>query len=449
VVSWRENGDDVSAPIPPEDFAALVGVSLAQVEQWRREGLLDPEGLGCLEELDLVRWLAIHSHEARGYRSDQLAAAIKAGEVHPFMGEFLFPSGQRLGLEEAAERGGVDAGMLRQLRTALGLSGEDIADSWLAQLQAFKTMQAAGLPWEAVLEGARVYGDALRRLAETEVRLVHVHIHERLSASGMPEDEVLRQIGVIEEAVVPLLDGIVQAVHHEHLLKASIEDAYLHLPSSEIPAERGSVETTIVFLDLESFTELTHIKGDELAMETLTRLEGVVRPLALENEGKLVKQIGDGVMLAFRRPDEAVAFARQALDAVGAEPDFPRIHVGIHAGPAIYRAGDYIGSTVNVASRVTGASTAGEILLTDAVASALTDGEMTEPVGVRMLRGAAQPVRLFRVIRRDERRDPVCNAVVVGPPAAQLRRDGEDLWFCSQACLRRFLDGLEQGTALA
>jgi len=50
----------------------------------------------------------------------------------------------------------------------------------------------------------------------------------------------------------------VQAVHHEHLLNASIEDAYLHLPSSEIPAERGSVETTIVFLDLESFTELTH-----------------------------------------------------------------------------------------------------------------------------------------------------------------------------------------------
>jgi class 3 adenylate cyclase len=154
-------------------------------------------------------------------------------------------------------------------------------------------------------------------------------------------------------------------------------------------------------------------------------------------------------MLVFRRPDEAVAFAPHALDAVGADPDIPRIHVGIHAGPAIYRASDYIGSTVNVASRVTGASTAGEILLTDVVASALTHGEMTEPVGVRMLRGAAQPVRRFRVIRRDERRDPVCNAVVVSPPAAQLRRDGEDLWFCSQACLRRFLDGLEQGTALA
>ena len=439
----------MTAPIPPEEFAALVGASLEQVERWRGEGLLDPEGLGRFDELDLVRWLTIHGHEARGYRSDQLAAAIKTGEVRPVMGEFLFPSGRTLTLEEAAKRAGVSVEMVRKLRTALGLPRDRrIAETWLAQLEAFKTMQAAGLPWDAILEGARVYGDALRRLAETEARLVHVHMHERLSASGMPEDEVLRQLGPLEEAVVPLLDGVVQAVHHEHLLEAAIEDAYLHLPASEIPAERGSVQTTIVFLDLESFTELTHTKGDELAMETLTRLDGVIRPLALAHDGKLVKQIGDGVMLAFRRPGDAVAFARRALDAVAADPDIPPLHVGIHAGPAIYRAGDYIGSTVNVASRVAGTSSAGEILLTDAVVSALTE-ETTEPVGVRMLRGAAQPLRLFRVVRRDERRDPVCNAVVVDPPAAQLRHDGEDLWFCSQTCLRQFLDRLEEDTAVA
>jgi len=381
---------DVSTPIPPEDFGALVGVSPEQVEQWRHEGLLDPGDSGSLDELDLLRWLTIHSYEARGYSSDQLAAAIKFGDTYPFLGEFLFPSGPTLSLDDAAERAGVETHSLRELRTALGLPQESIAESWLGQLEAFKTMQAAGLPWEAVLEGARVYGDTLRRLAETEVRLVHVHIHERLSASGMSEEDVTRQIGVIEEAVVPLLGGIVQAVHHEHLLLASIEDAYLHLPSSEIPAERGSVETTIAFLDLESFTELTHTKGDEVAMETLTRLEEAVRPLALQHDGKLVKQIGDGLMLAFRRPDGAVAFARQALDALAGDPEIPPLHVGVHTGPAIYRAGDYIGSTVNLASRVTGASSAGEILLTAAVASSLSEGVVTEPVGVRMLRGAGR-----------------------------------------------------------
>src|SRR5439155_10148709 len=115
-------------------------------------------------------------------------------------------------------------------------------------------------------------------------------------------------------------------------------------------------------------------------------LEDVVRPLALQHDGKLVKQIGDGFMLAFRGADQAVAFARQALDAVARFPEIPPLHVGVHSGPAIYRAGDYIGTTVNLASRVTGASTAGEILLTEAVANALSDVEITEPVGVRMLR---------------------------------------------------------------
>src|SRR2546430_5486195 len=129
----------MNAPIPPDEFAALVGASPEQVEQWRREGLLDPEGLGRFDELDLVRWLAIHSHEARGYRSDQLAAAIKAGEVHPFMGEFLFPSGRTLTLDEAAQRAGVETEMVRQLRTALGLSGDGGGPAtWGAPRGAFK-----------------------------------------------------------------------------------------------------------------------------------------------------------------------------------------------------------------------------------------------------------------------------------------------------------------------
>lgn len=123
--------------------------------------------------------------------------------------------------------------------------------------------------------------------------------------------------------------------------------------------------------------------------------------------------------------------------------------MGVHTGPAIYRAGDYIGSSVNLASRVTGASAAGEILLTEAVASALSDGEITEPVGVRMLRGAEQRLRLFRVIRREERRAPVCDTVVVDPPPAQLRQGDEELRFCSQRCLRQFLDGHGESAAVA
>ena len=423
-----------------EQFGALVGVSGEQVEQWTDDGLLDPEGIGGYEELDLLRWLTIRQYEASGHSSEQLAAAIASGEIEPFLGEYLYPAAPRLSPEDAATRAGIEADQVRELLTALGFGRDALPESWLAQLDACKTMQQTGLAWEAIVEGMRVYGDALRRLAETEVRIVHVEVHERLSAAGLTDDEVYQHIVGIQEAVVPLLDGFVKAVHHEHLLQASIEDAYLHLPASQIPAEHGSVETTIVFLDVESFTELTQTGGDELAIAVLTRLGNAVRTLALRHEGKLVKQIGDGLMLAFRRSADAVAFARDALEASTADPQIPPLHVGIHAGPAIYRGGDYIGTTVNLAARVSAASSAGEILITETVAAQLQSDERAEAAGVRMLRGAQHPLRLYRLPQRGARIDPVCGAIVHDPPVAQLRHDGQELWFCSQECLRRYID---------
>jgi hypothetical protein len=171
----------MSVLMSPLEFAALVGVPVEQVEQRTGEGLLDPDGLGGFEELDLVRWMAIRHWEALGYRSDKLAEAVKAGDARTYFAYALFPSGLRLELEEAAARAGVGADKLRELRTALGFTGDTIAESQLRPLEVLKTFEAAGLPWEAVLEGARVYGDALRRVAETEGRLIHVHIHETVA----------------------------------------------------------------------------------------------------------------------------------------------------------------------------------------------------------------------------------------------------------------------------
>ena len=76
-------------------------------------------------------------------------------------------------------------------------------------LEGFKAVTDAGMPPEGALEGARVFGDTLRRLAETLVRLVHVHIHERLMEKGVPEEEVTRRIHPLQEAALPILDRIV------------------------------------------------------------------------------------------------------------------------------------------------------------------------------------------------------------------------------------------------
>jgi class 3 adenylate cyclase len=260
-----------------------------------------------------------------------------------------------------------------------------------------------------------------------------------LESEGAAEAAIVRQIEGIQQAVVPLLDGIVQRVHHEHLLLASIDDAYLHLVDTNAPGGRGSVEATVVFIDVESFTQLAESQGDEAAMETMTRVGTVVRALALDRGGKVVKEIGDALMLAFRDSAEAVRFASEIERTVRSDPAMPGLHMGMHCGPAIYRGGDYLGATVNLAARVSSQAAAGETLMTQAVAERAEDELAVEPVGVRVLRGVERPLTLYRLKHREEKRDPVCGKLVEAPPAARLQQDDGEVWFCSKRCLREYL----------
>jgi adenylate cyclase len=286
-----------------------------------------------------------------------------------------------------------------------------------------------------------MFGDTLRRLAETETRLVHVHIHERLEEAGRPEEEIVEQIEGLQKAVLPLLDGVVERVHREHLLVAAIEDAYVHLVDTDAPGGRGSVDATIVFIDVEGFTQLAEAEGDQAAIEAMTHVDAAVRGLALTHGGKVVKQIGDALMLAFREAPDAVEFGTQLARTVRTDRSMPALHVGMHCGPAIYRAGDYLGMTVNVASRVASQATAGETLMTQVVAERAGDAIAVEPAGVRILRGMERPLALYRLpAHQDEKRDPACGKPVKAPPAARLQQDGDELWFCSKECLRKYLD---------
>jgi adenylate cyclase len=422
-----------------EEFAELVKMEPAEIRELVVAGLLDPARQGRFDDFDLLRLMAVRHYQALGYDREQFAAELRSGELEPFLGEYIYPREDQLTVDEAAERVGLDRELLDDMLIALGWARRGFLEDDLRMLEGFKLINDAGMPREASLEGARVFGDTLRRLAEALVRLVHVHIHERLIDEGLSEDEVTRRIHGLQEAALPLLDRIVERVFHEHFLQADIEDAYVHLVDTDVVGGRGSVDATIAFIDVESFTKLTETEGDQAAIDLMTRVDSLVRPLALEYDGKVVKHIGDALMLAFRRADDAVGFARGMHEAARQDASLPGLRVGMHRGPAIYRAGDYIGTTVNLASRVTGTATAGQTVLTEAVAEKLGDGAPVEPVGVRMLRGAEQPVQLYRLAPHEERRDPTCGKTVKAPPAARLRQGDEELWFCSEQCLRDFL----------
>jgi len=133
-------------------------------------------------------------------------------------------------------------------------------------------------------------------------------------------------------------------------------------------------------------------------MHVLDRIDTIVRSLLVERDGKLVEQVGDGFMLVFRGPAAAVHFAVATQAELARDPELPAIRVGINTGPALYRTGDYLGSAVNVASRVVNSAMPGQILLTEHVATAASKaGIQIEEIGVGMMRGVDNPLALYRV----------------------------------------------------
>jgi len=381
------------------EFADLVGLSRDEVETYRSLGLLDPENDGLLDDVDLVRLDFVRHRLGQGYDAESLAAAIRDGRVESMYGRRLFEGEASLGLDEAAARAGLEPERLREVSSALGFSWSGVRESDMDILDALNVARDAGLPWEAILGVTRVLGDSMRRIADTEIRVVHVYIHERLMAAGASEAEVEQLISGIEENLAPLMEPMIQRLHREYLLEAMMEDSFFHLADSNLQArELGSVEATIAFIDIASFTALAEASGDDIAVRVLDRIEAIVRPLLVENEGKLVKHVGDGFMLAFRDPADALRFAIATQSELAADPDLPAIRVGINTGPALYRTGDYLGGAVNVASRVVNGAMPGQILLTEPVANAAAKaGIPVEEVGMRMMRGVDEPLALYRV----------------------------------------------------
>ncbi|WP_054586015.1 adenylate/guanylate cyclase domain-containing protein [Mycobacterium intracellulare] len=104
--------------------------------------------------------------------------------------------------------------------------------------------------------------------------------------------------------------------------------------------------------------------GDHAAADVLHRFRITVRRSAIRHGGRIVKQIGDAFMLTFALPVDALEFGLAMNRFIDAEPQFPALHIGAHHGAVLYRAGDYVGATVNLAARVASASAPGQFLIT-------------------------------------------------------------------------------------
>lgn len=201
-------------------------------------------------------------------------------------------------------------------------------------------------------------------------------------------------------------------------------------------------ELAVAFADLAGFTALTEAHGDEDAADVAEAFYAMVRQ-CLSGDSRLVKPIGDAVLLVGGDARATLATVQRLGAAIDQRPEFPGMRAGLHFGPVVERDGDVFGATVNVAARVAAHARSGQTLCTAALRNAL--GELCPScvsLGVVKLRNVLEPLELFELVAEAPRSnwhlDPVCRMQVPPASAYRVEHAGQTLRFCSQKCRDAF-----------
>lgn len=158
-------------------------------------------------------------------------------------------------------------------------------------------------------------------------------------------------------------------------VRSNIEDladwAAVERPDLARLAPNGRV--AIVFSDIEGSTALNERIGDRAWVRLIDRHDKTVSRLVKRHSGYVVKSQGDGFMIAFAQPEQAVWCSMDLQRDLAKRPNGIRVRIGIHAGKSVRRGDDLFGRNVAMAARVAAAADGGEILISESVRDALGD----------------------------------------------------------------------------
>jgi predicted ATPase/class 3 adenylate cyclase len=189
--------------------------------------------------------------------------------------------------------------------------------------------------------------------------------------------------------------------------------------------DRSAGTITFLFTDVEGSTRLWEQFPDGMK-GALERHDTILRAAIDASGGRIVKTTGDGMMAVFERAADAATAGLTAQRALATEPWSSvalRVRMGLHAGQAEQRGGDFFGPTVNRTARTMAAGHGGQVLLSDSAAALASDhlpeGASLRDLGEHRLRDLGRAEHVFQLLHPDLESS--------FPPLAALPRDGGNL----------------------
>jgi adenylate cyclase len=383
------------------EAARRSGVPVSTLKRWAEEKIV-PVRKGRWTAAAAAQARVVARMRERGYSLEDLKEAGREGRLAFGFTEELFSGSQEtFSIEEAAAETGLEPELVERILVILGTpkGQRELSRDDLAAMRHCARVLAAGFPLVAFLQLVRVYAQSMRRIADAEVRLFHLYVHEPLIRDAVPELEMAEEMGELAGDILPLAAPLTEYLHQRYLRFFVEQDVVGHMEAGAsmdtAEIELGHVHVSLCFIDLTGFTRYTEEEGDIEALDVVENFVVNVES-TLPREATIVKTIGDEVMVV--SPDPA-SLTEWAVDFLSRFPQRPQPRVGIHYGDAVYRDGDYFGSQVNLVHRVVNRALAGEVLVTDSVCGAIaaSDRLRFEPIGEVTLKGFPNPTALFVV----------------------------------------------------
>jgi len=385
-----------------DEAAASVGISAATLRRWVRDGVL-PEYRGEWTPEVIGQARLVARMRERGHSLSEIRAATEEGRLAFGHVADLFSGNEpALTLRDASRRTGLDAELIERLMTMLGMRTADtLTEDDLELLRYVAAVLEAGLPLEAMLQLTRVYGQALAQIADAEVRLVHLYVHEPLMRSGSSAAEMADELVGLTGSLLPLASPVLDQIHRRMLAHFIEQDVVGHM-EAELEDGDGSgvgrMRVAIAFADLAGYTRLTEEEGELHALDVVERFTDAVT-VTLPDDARVIKTIGDEVMIVGSDP---VALAEWAVGFQALQSERPLPRIAVHYGYALYRDGDYYGREVNLASRVAARSAGGEVLVTRPIVDAVGSELEFDRIGEVRLKGFTAPTEIFLARPRPE-----------------------------------------------
>jgi adenylate cyclase len=251
------------------------GVPASTLKRWAEERVIP---------LKRNRWTAtaaaqarvVHRMRERGHSLDELKRAGREGRLASGFAEELFSEETgEIPVFDAVAETGLQEELIERLMSLLGTpTGRErmLKPADVEALRHCAKVLEAGFPLVAFLQLVRVYAQSLRRIADAEVRLFHLYVHEPLIRDGVPELEMAEEMGELAADILPISGPLMEYMHRRYLRFFTEQDVVGHMESGvEAAEELARIQVTLCFIDLTGFTRYTEEEGDVEALDLVER----------------------------------------------------------------------------------------------------------------------------------------------------------------------------------